>query len=344
MRSNASVLRRVPIVVVPLVLLAGCGGSGEGFAPAAEPAKSPPLSHRPAGRVVRVGHKPEGLVADPSTRLLAVGLTKPDRLALVDMDSGRVVKRVPLPGAPRHLGLAGPGGPVLVPAEKADALVEVSLPSGRKHVIHVGRNPHDADAAPGGRIFVGDELGDTASVVDRGRRTHELKAPHQPGGVAVLAGGRRVAVVGVSARALRLYDARTLRSLGQVDTGVGPTHVVALDDRRLFVADTRGGALLWVDTEPTPRIHRRINLPGAPYGMAVDRERRRMWVTMTATNEVAELTSRHVLRTFAAVRQPNSVAVDPRTDRVFVASRKDGTLQIIDPGRDRGRTRKDERQ
>lgn len=343
MRCNQRVIRRVSLVLVPLALLAGCGGSGQGFAPAAEPAKSPPLDHRPAGRVVRVGHKPEGLAADPTTGLLAVGLTKPDRLALVDMRTGRVVKRVPLPGAPRHLALAGPGGPVLVPAEKADDLVEVSLPSGRKRVIHVGRNPHDADAEPGGRIFVGDELGDTVSVVQGGRRIRDIPAPHQPGGVVVIPGGRRFAAVGVSERAMRLYDARTLRSLGQVDVGVGPTHEVALD-QRVFVADTRGGALLWVDTQPRLRIHRRINLPGAPYGMAVDREHKRIWVTLTATNRVAELTDRHVLRTFAAVRQPNSVAVDPTTDRVFVASRKDGTLQIIDPGRQRGRTRKDERQ
>jgi hypothetical protein len=29
------------------------------------------------------------------------------------------------------------------------------------------------------------------------------------------------------------------------------------------------------------------------------------------------------------VRQPNSVAADPRTGRVLVASRSDGTLQIL---------------
>jgi DNA-binding beta-propeller fold protein YncE len=46
---------------------------------------------------------------------------------------------------------------------------------------------------------------------------------------------------------------------------------------------------------------------------------------------VAELTDRRVLRTFPTVRQPNSVAVDPRTGRVFVASRKDGVLQLFDP-------------
>jgi len=31
------------------------------------------------------------------------------------------------------------------------------------------------------------------------------------------------------------------------------------------------------------------------------------------------------------VRQPNSVAVDERSGRVFVTSRSDGTLQFFDP-------------
>ena len=34
---------------------------------------------------------------------------------------------------------------------------------------------------------------------------------------------------------------------------------------------------------------------------------------------------------FATVRQPNTVATDPGTGRVYVTSRTDGTLQLIDP-------------
>ncbi len=325
-------IRVLPAAVLAAVAVAGCGGSGNGLAPAAEPAKSPPLTKRPDGSVIPIGHKPEGLAADTRSRLLAVGLTNPDRLALVSMDSGRVVRRVPLPEAPRHLRLARPGGPVLVPAEKSNELVEVSLPGGRKRVTRVGRQPHDAAPGPGGKVFVGDEGGDTLSVVRDGRLLRRLPAPVQPGGVLTTTDGSRVAVVGVSERALELFDARSLRSLGKIDLGVGPTHIAALD-RRLFVVDTRGGALLEVLVGPKLRIHRRTALTGAPYGIAVDSVRRRFWVTLTETNQLVELTDRRRLRRFHTVRQPNSVAVDEATGRVFVASRKDGTLQIIDPAR-----------
>jgi DNA-binding beta-propeller fold protein YncE len=277
---------------------------------------------------VPVGHKPEGLAFDPGTGLLAVGLTDPDRLALVEGDTGRVIRRVRLPESARHLTLAAPGGPVLVPAERSHAIIEVSLPDGRLCSARVGRFPHDAARARG-RLFVGDELGHTVSVVEDGRRIEALPAPRQPGGVAATADREHVGVVGVRERALEVFDARTLKSTGKVSVGIGPTHVVG-GGGRFFVVDTRGNALLEVRLDPL-RVHRRTHLGGAPYGIALDPERRRYWVTLTARNQVAELTDHRVLRRFPTVRQPNSVAVDPSTGRVFVASRKDGTLQFFDP-------------
>lgn len=310
-----------------LVVVAGCAGTSTELPPAAEPARSPPLVREPAGRVVAIGHKPEGMVVDASTGIVAVGLTNPDLLALVDARSLRVLRRVRLPEAPRHLALARPGGPVLVPAEKSDQLVEVELPSGALHVTEVGDTPHDA-AAAGGRVFVGDELGHTMTVLEHGRRIARLPVPRQPGGVATTWDGRAVAVVGVRERALELFGARSLRSLGKIPVGIGPTHVVA-EPHRLFVVDTRGDALLEVRTDPL-RIVRRRSLRGAPYGVAYDAPRKRLWVTLTATNRVAKLPGAQRL---ATVRQPNSVAVDQRSGRVFIAGRKDGTLQAIDPPR-----------
>jgi DNA-binding beta-propeller fold protein YncE len=320
-------VRRALLPIACALAACGCGGSGDGLAPAAEPARAPPLDAKPVGRVVPVGHKPEGLAFDPRTGLLAVALTRPDRLALVDGRTGRTVRRVELPGAARHLALAQRGGPVLVPAEDIDRLVSVSLPEGRLRETGVGRQPHAAVAA-GGRIFVGNERGRSVSVVEGGREVRRLDAPVGPGGLAATRDGV-VAVVGVHERAIEAFDATTLALRGRISVGLGPTHVVARGER-FFVVDTRGNGLVEVQLDPL-RIHRRTHLDGAPYGIAFDPNRRRFWVTLTRSNRVAELTDRRVLRTFPTVRQPNSVAVDPRTGRVFVASRKDGVLQLFDP-------------
>ena len=168
------------------------------------------------------------------------------------------------------------------------------------------------------------------------RREAALDAPLQPGNVAATADGL-VGAIGVRGLALEIYDARTLESFGRTDAGEGPTHVVAGPDGRFYVADTRGGAVLAYEARPQPGRVASAPLPGGhPYGLAMDAEREQLWVTLTAENalvrfDVSGEEPREEGR-YPTVRQPNTVAVNPETGRVYVAGR-DGELQIIDPER-----------
>ena len=171
-RCVSTLLALATLLFAPL----GCGAERDAAQnkppPAPEAAEAPPLEEKPAGRVVEVGSAPEGLVADPRTGLVAVALRNPNELALVDGQSGETVRRVKLPESARHLDLAGPGGPVLVPAEGSDSLVQVSLPEGKvTSETPVGDFPHAIAAAPNGRIFVANEKESTASIVEDGRET-----------------------------------------------------------------------------------------------------------------------------------------------------------------------------
>jgi DNA-binding beta-propeller fold protein YncE len=332
------IVRRLVSVAAVAAAVCGCGSATDvsELPPAAEPDTSPPLEARPAGRVVPVGNRPEGVAADPVTGLVAVGLRDPAELALVDAGSGRVRTRVPLPGAPRHLSLAGPGGPVLVPTEPGDALSRVALPGGTIDSVAVGSFPHDAVAA-GGRVFAADERGSTVSVVD-GDDVRRIRVAAQPGGVAAVDRGRAVAVVSVRERVLEVYDSDTLERIGRAPAGAGPTHVVAGEGGLAYVIDTAGDGLLVFDTHGGLRILRRYPLLGAPYGVAADLRNGRLWVTLTARNELVELATSarpHRLGAYPTVRQPNTVAVDPVTGRVYVTGKVDGVLQLLDPRRSR---------
>jgi len=320
--------------------LSGCGG-GDAAAPpaagpvypprAAEPAAAPQPSEKPAGTVIDVGGQPEGVVFDPETGLVAVGITEPPQLALVDGRDGRVVKRVPLPAPPRHLQLAAPGGPVLVPAEKADRLLEVDLPDGAVRSTPVGDQPHDA-AALRDRIFVADEFSSTLTAVEGGRVVGEATVDAQPGGIVAASG--KIGIVSVLAFTIELFDPRTLEGEGSRNAGLGPTHAVAGRDGRIYITDTRGSAVIVYATRPRLKWVGRLSLPGSPYGITVDESGSRVWVTLTGRNEVVELQGGDQpkeLRRMPTVRQPNTVAADPESGRVFVASRTDGTLQLIDP-------------
>ena len=349
MTTNGSFRRWFALISLSAVLLvlAGCGpeggsdvGSEGGGAqkkppPAPEPAEAPPLEEEPAGRVVEVGPSPEGMAADPETGLVAVALRNPNELALVDGESGEISQRVGLPESARHLDLAAPGGPVLVPAEGSDSLVQVGLPEGEILAeTPVGDFPHAAAAAPDGRVFVANEKGSTASIVEEGRELETIETPLQPGGVAVTGDGL-VGVVGVRGLVMEVFEADTLESLGRVGAGEGPTHVRAGPDNRFYVTDTRGDAVLIYGARPEPERLGRVPLPGSPYGMAIDSERNHLWVTLTAKQRVVQFAleggSLREISRYPTVRQPNTVAVDPASGRVFVTGKTDGQLQILDP-------------
>jgi DNA-binding beta-propeller fold protein YncE len=322
--------------------LIGCSDAPPAQPPAVVPAESPPAAETapappaaaPAGRVIAVGAQPEGVIADAATGLVAVAVREPTALVLVDARAGTVTDRVELPGRLRHLQLAGPGGPVLVPVESADTLLAVELPSGEiGWRARTGRGPHDATAAANGTVFVTDEFGGSLTVVRDGAVVDTLTDQTQPGGVAAVDGF--VGVIDVRQNDLTVYNAVTLRQVGRVAAGGGPTHVVAGPHGRLIVSDTRGDALLVFAVSPSVRQVARLDLPGSPYGLAYDPQRNRVWVTLTGRNEAVEIDAAGsqptVLNRFPTVRQPNTVAVDATTGRLFVTGTIDGVLQLVDP-------------
>lgn len=272
---------------------------------------------------------------DPITGLLAVAVRDPNRLLLLDGGTGEVRDEVALPGHARHLQLAAPGGPVLVPGEDSNQLIEVFLPGGEVRTSEVGDYPHDAAQLDSGLIVVGDEMGGTLSVVQDGAVIRTFDDLTQPGGVAAL--GERVAVIDVADFSLSLYDVPVgdVAAGGRVDrvsAGEGPTHLIVDNGGTVRVVDTRGDALLSFRGSDLQREWNQP-LPGAPYGMAYDEVRDILWVTLTALNEVvgfdvSDDEPREVAR-FPTVRQPNTVAVDSMSGSVFVASRTTGQLQTI---------------
>jgi DNA-binding beta-propeller fold protein YncE len=333
-RRHRTATRPGPVsaVLLACVVVALCGCTGPKVA---EPGTAPTVAVAPAGRVVHVGgQQAEGIVADPVTHLVAVGVRNPTGLVLVDGHTGQVTVRVPLPGALRHLQLAAPAGPVLVPDEDAGALLTVALPAGTVLTrVPVGRTPHDATATTDGTIGVADEQGKALVLVRDGRVVHRFTDLAQPGGVAAV--GDLTAPIDVHDHTLAGYDAARLTRTAVVPAGDGPTHLVADRRGRLLVVDTAGNRLRTFTIAPLRQVDE-MPLPGTPYGIAYDPARDRLWVTLTARNQLVGFdltgTGPREIERLPTVGQPNTVAVDSATGRVFMASRADGSLQLIDPG------------
>ncbi len=320
--------------------LAGCGQHGGDRAvklpPAAEPQNAP--STTAAGRMVPVGMRPEGVAVDEVTRTVAVATHDPDQLVLLNADSAEITARVPLPGSARHVELAGPGGPILVPVETANALVQVRLPQATASPpIVTGTSPHDAAATSGplgGTIFVSNEHGGTVSAVRGDRVVKVFTGPVQPAGLAAV--GTAVGVIDARANTLTVYDAEKLATVGSTPAGAGPTHLVADGHGRMIATDTRGDTVRVFDPLPAPHEIGNVPQPGGPYGIAYDHIRDLLWVASSGTNELVgyrmtEPNPREVQR-IHTVQNPYSLGVDPVTGRLFIAGVTGGVVQVIDPG------------
>lgn len=307
--------------------------------PPAEPQQAPPPQANLPGRQVQVGRAPEGVVVDARTRTVAVAKRDPDALVLLDADTGEVRTTTPLPGSVRHLQLAGPGGPVLVPVESANALVLVGVPGGEtESEIITGTVPHDASQTPEGVLFVANELAGTTTVLRGGNDPEIVKIftdSVQPAGMAPV--GELMGMLDVRKNDLTVYDATGLRIVGSTPAGEGPTHLVADRHGRWIATDTRGDAIRVFDTSAgqLPRQIAEVAQDGGPYGITYDPVRDRLWVASSGTNEVigydmTDPTPREVAR-IATVQNPYSLGVDATTGRLFIAGVSAGVVQIVDP-------------
>jgi DNA-binding beta-propeller fold protein YncE len=318
--------------------LSGCGASTAGVAipltSAPEPAVSPPARSQLPGTVLALAGTPEGVAVDQSGTV-AVNVRQPDGLVIFDLATPTIRRTMALGGSARHLALAGPDGPLLVPDETDDRLLELALPPGEiLESIPVGRQPHDAVAAAGGTVFVGNELANTIDLIRAGATVALVRAPLQPGGLAASPDGSVVVVVGVRGRRITAY--RPDGSIvGSANCGAGPTHVVTGDGGLYWVADTDGGAMLAFRVGAHgPRQVATVPVGSRPYGVAYDSRRSTLWVTLTGSDQLVGLRLRGTVVTsrvsYATVRQPNSVAVAESTGEVVITgSTPEGAIQLI---------------
>jgi DNA-binding beta-propeller fold protein YncE len=335
---------RVAAGLTAVVLASACGSSPDA-APtspppatplhaAPEPAVSPPAQATLPGTVLAFAGAPEGVAVDAAGEV-AVNVRRPDGVVLFPLARPSDRRTVALGGSARHLVLAGPDGPLLVPDESDNTFVELALPSGRiLESVRVGNHPHDAIAVGPSTIFVADELANTISIIRAGRVAAVVAAPLQPGGMAANPAGTRAIVVGVRGRRVTEYTAAGV-VVGSANCGAGPTHAVTGDGGLYWVADTLGGAILGFRLGAHGPVQvATIPVGSHPYGLAFDARLDTLWVTITGTDELLGLRFDGVKvasrMTYATVRQPNTVAVDATTGELVVTgSTQPGQLQLL---------------
>ncbi len=315
-------------------LIAGCGtvggSAGQQAVSPVEPASAPLGGPAPAGTITPLGAPATAIVIDPRSKTVAVALDDPPRLLLTALDGAAPPRQLPLPGPAADLVLAADGGPLLVPITAPGSLIRVLLDGGAPSRTDLSGPAH-------GVVTVGDRtvvaLGDRLVVLDGNRvipgfidATRLIAAP----------GEAKVWVLDRGRSAVSVVDLSTGEISPALRAGNGAASAVADRFGRLLVTDTRDGELLAFAGDP-PVLRQRFPLPSAPYALAYDGRRDLVWVTLTGRDEVVGLAVAGgepvIVHRVPTVHQPDAVAVDPVSGRVYVVSASGAGLQVIDPER-----------
>lgn len=328
-----------------LLLVTGCSsGGGEDKVQtidAATAAASPALSTPPAGGVITLGSPIAATVFDPVSDTVA--MLTPDARGLLllpaevpgtppGMPPGTwtdlPLRSVALPGGTASLS-APRDGVVAVPAGRA--VVRVTLATGETATTEVDGDVRSVALLDGGAMAVGTADGDVFEIGADGERTHTVTGLVSADALGTTDGG----LTALDRRQTSVTDIELAdgdRGLA-LRAGMGATNLVTDRFGRVLVTDTTGGALLSFGTDPL-MLHQRFPVPHAPFGIAVDDRTGLVWVTVTGTNEVIgfDLSTGIPVEKhrYPTVRQPNSVAVDPDTSAVYVASGTGDGVQRID--------------
>ena len=332
-------MRRLAVVLIAgSALVTGCSsGTNTGddlqvadTVTAATPANSPAPAATPPGTVLPLSQHATAIAVDAAQHTAAVAVDNPPALLLYDLTSiDAAPKSVALPG--RVDNLSTTGDLVLAPVRTANQLLRITLPAGTVDKITLTGGPVAANTQ-GDQTLVA--LHDTKSVaVMTGDKTDRTITGLASADQALPIGDKAVVLDRLRTAVFDLDPTAGTVGAG-LRAGDGATNAVTDNYGRVLVTDSRGGELLVFKPDTLIELQR-YPVPGTPYGIAYDPTRHLAWVTLTATNQVVaydvaggEPVEKHRI---ATVRQPNSVAVDPNTGRVLVASADGGGVQVINP-------------
>jgi DNA-binding beta-propeller fold protein YncE len=331
----------IAVVVAGATMLAGCSSSSSSADDdlqvtanlvAAAPAVSPALSSATLPGTLLPSPAVGAVAVDQTTRTLAVAVAQPPELELYSLDDLTAAPRtVHLPGAVTELAVAKPGGPLLAPATSANQVVEVALPTGTTTVVPVPDGPTSATMI-GNQLLVAQEAHKSLALLQGDKIVKTIAGDVSPQEVVTV--GNKAVLLDRFRSAVFDVDPQGGTVGAGLRAGDGATNEVTDNYGDVLVTDTRTGELLLFSADPV-LMRQRYPVPGSPYGIAYDPKRDLAWVTCTQLNEVVgyDVTGGEPVEKYriSTVRQPNSVAVDPESGRVIVASADGGGVQVIQP-------------
>ncbi len=228
--------------------------------------------------------------------------------------------------APRHRLYANAYGWIVV--LDLDSLSELSAFEAPYIFGSLAVNPNDGSIWAG--IFDDKESrGYLVSYDERGKETKRVPLGADLRGAIVDSSGR-IFVANSFQNQVAVVEAAGGRVLAPINVGVDPTSLV-LDDANhlLYVASENSDNVSVIDTSTLRRIGV-IPVGVDVNALVADEGRGRVYAANSSTDSVFVVEGGRVIKEIAVGHHPVDLALDPKTNRLFVANYADGAITIVD--------------
>jgi hypothetical protein len=316
----SSSIRRIACATAPILAL--CFGAIASVAPLAQ---EPGLALERTISLGRVAGRIDHLAIDLERKRLFVSELGANSVAVVDLQSGQVIRQIDGLHEPQGIGYS-PGTDLVAIASGGDGSVRLFkaddlTPAG---AIELGDDADNVRSAGAGRLVVGYGSGGLATLdAATGRKVGDIRLPAHPEGFEIDPRRNRIFVNLPKAHQIGVVDAFS----GKMIAKWGPwlaigNFAMALDDAgdRLFSGYRWPASIVAIDTA-TGKILNEVGACGDADDLFYDRARKRLYVTcgdghVAIFNAASGLTETSRISTREGARTSLFV---PAMDRLFVA-------------------------
>lgn len=290
---------------------------------------------------VSMNGSPGEMCLSPDQKQLFVSITDQKSVAVIDVESQKVVATLTAPD------LNSPDGCVVSPDSKklysiaqGSAAVFVFSIDSRKMLkkIPVGKEPRRAVFTPDGtKILVSNAHSNTLSIIDAESNTvtGEIKTGDEPRYMAFSPDGKLLAVGIIDDDSLEFFDGKTLQFKQQVGTVQSPQRIeFSPDSKRLYVTGKLGNEVGVVGIGRLARLAYVIPVPsghfgdGDLWGSAMSSDGNYLYAANLGDNSVSilDLRASRTTRAFSAGKYPVGVIfidVPSRVSQLGASARLD---------------------
>lgn len=254
-----------------------------------------------------------------------VALEDAGRLAKVNLDAGRTVRRVNVPGRPHNLTVSR-NGTVITTLQGRGS---VAIVRGRRvKEVSLGGSPHDVKIVHRIAVVTNEGAARLDRITLRGKCRKAIPLRADPHDLAITPNGRRAWVTMDGTDDIAIVDLKRARVRRYLSTGKSPHDVLFAPDGQAWVTDWVQGIHVF---ERNGRIVKTFDRGVEPHHLAFTPNGRQVWITDNGAMRVLIVSAR-TLRVLAVrpVRgAPHHVAITADGRRVAVADNDRGKIVVF---------------